>query len=175
MCGESMTGTARQNAKISSGPMIHWSAPITRRAKSWSRRKGRTKTWHRASNSLPCQSSSPMQEIYQRTPLLEENTSHDTISQRRQDQCDRLNHRGPAPRGTSGGSARPPSQVSDNGVCRPLDWDMNSICSECLRRDIKKVVQSERIATIHRVLVHETGLQLMPPSVAPECIDQDNR
>jgi hypothetical protein len=43
-------------------------------------------------------------------------------------------------------------------VYRPVDWDMNSICCECLRRDIKKVVQSVRIATIRCILVHETGL-----------------
>jgi hypothetical protein len=35
---------------------------------------------------------------------------------------------------------------------------MNSICRECPRRDINKVVQSVRIATMHRVLVHEIGL-----------------
>jgi hypothetical protein len=34
---------------------------------------------------------------------------------------------------------------------------MNSIGCECLRRNIKKVVQSVRIATIRRILVHETA------------------
>jgi hypothetical protein len=50
------------------------------------------------------------------------------------------------------------TEVSDNGVYRPLDWDMNSIGCECLRRDINKVAQSVRMATIRHILVHETGL-----------------
>jgi hypothetical protein len=93
MCGESTPGTAGQNAKMSSGTPIHRRAPITHRAKSWSRRKGRTETSWRAPESVPRQSSSPMYGVCQKTRTFETLILMTPLSRYREDQRDRQRRR----------------------------------------------------------------------------------
>src|ERR1700746_1048365 len=102
MSGVSTADTTGQNAKISSATPIHRRAPITRCAKSWSRRKSRTETWCRAPKVCVVKARLPCREFARKSALSRTLILMAPFSQYRHDQCDRLEHNGADPAGYVG-------------------------------------------------------------------------